>query len=297
MILPDFLLMSRANLETKFNQIDSPERCLDPVLFAQYPHSVLYKYNSRGFRDEEWPEDLSHSTWCFGDSFTAGMGVPQNHLWPGVLQRKTHTRCINVSMDGASNQWLAKKITSLSQSLLPCCVIVHWSYINRREVPISPFTKTMNDHWKRFYRRIKDAAWPDCSNVNNFDLLPDAIKKEILTIHAGRAEHVILNNRSIHNQYDDETRRLWFDASCDEPADIDDIIDCIDRVNKLGLNVIHSFIPQFATKPAIVKIVSYLDQQQCRYVAPFDKLDLARDGDHYDIVTADYFTDQLIKLI
>lgn len=297
MTLPDFVLRSRANLKEKFIGIDSAEFCRDSEWFAQYPHSITYQYNSRGFRDEEWPDCLTESVWCFGDSFTVGVGSPQHHTWPGMLQRKTHIRCINVSLDGASNQWIARKIQSLSQSLKPRCIVVHWSYIHRRESSESMLTKTLDHQWSEFYNKIKDPSWPDCLTVNDFDQLPEFIKQEIVKIHARGEEHALLTHRTTPGVPDDEDRRLYFDPNSNEPADIDNTIDCIDRVNALGINIIHSFIPGFASESAAAKIVKHLDQQQCRHVLPFAKLDLARDGHHYDSVTSEFFINQLVKLI
>jgi hypothetical protein len=297
MMLPDFVLRSRANLEEKYTGIDSVEFCRDPKWFSQYPHTVTYKYNSRGFRDEEWPDNPADAVWCVGDSYTVGVGSPQHHTWPSVLQHKTHTRCINVSLDGASNQWIARKIVSLSQALKPRCVVVHWSYIHRRESSESILTKTMDNHWVEFYNKIKDSTWPDCLTVNDFDWLPDSIQKEIVEIHAGPAEHALLTQRSAAGVLDDENRRLYFDPNSNEQEDIDDTIDCINRVHALGMNIIHSFVVGFASKSAAKTITRYLDQQQCRYVLPFAKLDQARDGYHYGSATSEFFTDQIIQLI
>jgi len=294
MILPDFVLLSRAGTEEKFTGMDHAEFCESPRLFAQYPHEITYQYNSRGFRDEEWPDNLAQAIWCFGDSFTVGVGSPRPHTWPAMLQRKTHTRCINVSLDGASNQWIARKIQSLAQSLVPSCVVVHWSYIHRRESSASVLTKTLDSQWREFYNKIKDSTWPDCGSMDEFDQLPSIIKQEILEIHAGPAEHALLTYRLI---LDDESRRLYFDPNSNNSDDIANTMDCISRVHATGLNVIHSFVPGFAAQSAVVKIIAHLNQLQCRYVAPFDLLDHARDGHHYDAITAESFTNQIIPLI
>ena len=297
MILPDFVLLSRVSLNEKFTGIDSEEHCVDPQWFKQYPHSVTYNYNSRGYRDAEWPEDLARAVWCVGDSFTVGLGSPIDHAWPSVLQRKMHTRCINVSLDGGSNQWIARKIVSLSQYTLPQSVVVHWSYIHRRESSESILSKTMDHHWAEFYDKIKDSTWPNCFSAAEFDQLPEFIKQEILEIHAGPAEHALLNHCLAAGVLDDENRRIYFDPGSNESADIQDTINCIDRVHASGVRVIHSFIPGFATDSAAAKIMDHLDQLQCRYVRPFQKLDIARDGHHYDSDTADFFTDQIIQLM
>jgi hypothetical protein len=294
MTLPDFVLLSRANLEEKFTGVDSEENCLNPQWFKQYPHEVAYRYNSRGFRDAEWPDNLHNVIWCVGDSFSVGLGSPLHHTWPNILQRKTQTRCVNVSLSGASNQWLARKIESLSQSLMPRCVIVHWSFIHRRESSESIPTKILDIAFKEFYNKIKDPAWPNCTTANDFNQLPELIKKEILEIHSGPVERALC---VAHEYLNDEHRRLHFDLDSNEQDDIEDIINCVLRVHELEINVIHSFIPGFASESAATQIVNRLDQLGCCYIAPFGKLDLARDGKHYDILTAEFFTDKLIKLI
>ncbi len=75
-----------------------------PKEFLDYPYPISYSYNSHGFRDDEWPDDLSNVIWCIGDSFTTGVGVPFDHRWPNILQSKINKRCINLGIDGASNE-------------------------------------------------------------------------------------------------------------------------------------------------------------------------------------------------
>jgi hypothetical protein len=56
-------------------------------------------------------------------------------------------------------------------------------------------------------------------------------------------------------------------------------------------------VPGFAPDDQIPTIESYLSSQGAQFVPAFDRLDLARDGHHYDIRTAKYFVQQLIELI
>lgn len=131
------MLPSRQNQTWLFSGIDSPEHCQDKQHFFQYPHRVEYCYNSRGFRDQEWPDgllDLRRAIWCVGDSFTVGIGQPFDHIWPQVLQRELGRRCINVSMDGASNDWIYRRTRDIMTSIRPRDMIVMWSYTHRREI-------------------------------------------------------------------------------------------------------------------------------------------------------------------
>lgn len=136
MLLSDFVLESRINAQWAYSGIDTESKCKDKNHFKNYPHKVEYTYNSRGFRDAEWPEsidELKNAIWCIGDSFTVGIGSPIEHTWPYLLQQKTGRRCINVSMDGASNEWIVRKTQRLIKEINPDKIVIMWSYVHRRE--------------------------------------------------------------------------------------------------------------------------------------------------------------------
>jgi hypothetical protein len=136
MILDDFILPSRQNKTWTESGIDSINRCREKRHFKEFPYEVVYNYNSRGFRDLEWPEsidELKQAIWCFGDSFTVGIGSPLTHTWVNILQSKLNRRCINISMDGASNQWIARKIKRVLEVVDPSMLCVQWSHLHRTE--------------------------------------------------------------------------------------------------------------------------------------------------------------------
>ena len=138
MILSDLFLASRINQHWFTSGIDSIKDCLNRQHFLNYPHKVEYHYNSRGFRDAEWPEtikELQNAIWCVGDSFTVGIGSPYEFTWPQVLSKATGRRCINVSMDGASNTWISRRARQIIHEINPTHMVVLWSYIHRREFP------------------------------------------------------------------------------------------------------------------------------------------------------------------
>ena len=68
-----------------------------------------------------------------GDSFTVGLGSPIDHTWPKMLEQATGKRTINVSMDGASNEWMVRQIECIEKKYSPKNIIVMWSYSHRRE--------------------------------------------------------------------------------------------------------------------------------------------------------------------
>ena len=136
MILPDLIIPTRVHQRWQYSGIDSLEYCHDKKHFLEYPYPVDYRFNSRGFRDTEWPEslqELQDAAWCVGDSFTVGLGQPYAHIWPQVLSRRLNRRTINVSMDGASNDWIYRRALQIHQEINPRLMIVMWSYTHRRE--------------------------------------------------------------------------------------------------------------------------------------------------------------------
>lgn len=214
-ILPDFVLYrTRPWLQT----MDNPWQCLDKEHFKNYPHTVSYNFNSRGFRDEEWPatlEELKESVWCIGDSFTFAVGAPVEHNWPSILQSKINRRCINISLCGSSNEWILRKAKRISEDINPVAIVAHLSYTHRGE--------------------------------------------------------------KINHTLTDESRRLKFKYLSDESA-MGNAIHVLQTLKQLKTPVITSFIPNSGFIPE--KSTIALD------VPLFNAMDYARDGKHYDILTA-----------
>jgi hypothetical protein len=239
MILSDFVLLSRVNQTWSYSGIDSLEHCMDKKHFKSYPHEISYNYNSRGFRDTEWPDDLEKlkdAVWCVGDSFTVGIGSPIEHTWVCQVSKQLKKQTINVSMDGASNEWIARKVIQICETVSPKLIIIQWSYTNRRE-----------------HKDLK---------------------------------------------LSDEARRIHCEKHA-ENNDIENTISCIESVVKKSTsNVIHSFIPDFAynvvDKPQLRLKIKNLEITS---IPEIIKLDTARDGHHYDILTAEKFSADVRDLL
>ena len=128
-----FILTTTANAFEVTCGIDSLEHCKDIAHYKMYSKSVIYSYNSFGYRDEEWPADLTNSIWCVGDSFTVGLGQPYDETWVKLVEKKTGKRTINVSMNGASNDWISKRVQLIIDNFNPRFILIQWSYCHRRE--------------------------------------------------------------------------------------------------------------------------------------------------------------------
>ena len=149
-----------------------------PISFRwmTYPYPILYEYNSRGFRDKEWPSNLDDVVWCLGDSFTKGVGVPYEHTWPSILQTNSKKRCINLGIDGAANRLLLNIAKQIISEYNPKYMVIMWSYKHRR----------YEDPWKFIHyeenicssKDIED--FKDCFNTVN-SLLPNIYNTTVPT--------------------------------------------------------------------------------------------------------------------
>ena len=114
--------------------IDTFDKCDDREHFKSYKKQISYRYNSFGFRDEEWPADLSEVVWCVGDSFTVGIGQPHHETWPKVLEERIGKRCLNLGEDGCSNDSMALRVEEIVNTYKPRNIVIMWSFFSRRRI-------------------------------------------------------------------------------------------------------------------------------------------------------------------
>ena len=99
----------------------------DMTRYFSYPYDISYIFNSRGFRDSEWPtEDLNKHIWCIGDSATLGTGVSLEHRYSSLLPK-----AINVSRILADNEWITDNTISILMEVKPKLIVIQWSYYHR----------------------------------------------------------------------------------------------------------------------------------------------------------------------
>lgn len=62
-----------------------------------------YNYNNFGFRDDvDYEIDNSENEiWCFGCSWTAGIGIPREKTWPALIEKETGLTVKNFGIGGA----------------------------------------------------------------------------------------------------------------------------------------------------------------------------------------------------
>jgi hypothetical protein len=285
MILPDFVLPSRVNQTWRYSGIDSLESCLDKKHFESYPHDITYNYNSRGFRDSEWPNtiaELKNAIWCVGDSFTVGIGSPIEHTWPYLLQQHTGRRTINVGMDGASNEWIAKKIKRIVEDIAPGTIVVQWSYFARRELLTDG-----NDEQRR--AQFDSSQLSDESNINNFKNCVLQAQKDckdcqlVNSIIPGA--YAGIDTAEVQGWWYNDRESAWPSQLPNSLAAIShDIVQKLKKKQQYDKYVIHYEVQDFIKKHNMI-LVNQHDS--------FFNKDLARDGHHYDVLTATQFLKEI----
>lgn len=180
MIHPDICIPEFINHRVEEFGMDTIRACKNKEWFENFPHTVSYQYNSRGFRDYEWPEDLKNAVWCIGDSFTVGVGSTFQHTWPNLLAKEIPQKVINISLNGASNDFISRMSRIIKEEINPYAIIHQWSYIHRRE--LSKNVQTWYDNSEpledveNFIQNIK--ATNDKNNIHS--LIPFFEPKENL---------------------------------------------------------------------------------------------------------------------
>lgn len=301
-ILSNFVWWSQKNFQGTQSDIDSLDRCANVEHFKKFPWPVVYNHNSRGYRDAEWPttvEELQQSIWCFGDSFTVGYGSPREHTWTFLLQQSLQRRCINISLNGASNDWIVRKIKDLLTQIVPDTIVIHWSYTHRRELPDFDLSSIANMYWKEFYKKVQAPGWPKNVNLNDFYTLDPDIQQEITQVHYTPEVDRFNFDTVCEGMYDAD--RLIHYSDEEVQQDTDHMIKCVKETeqlaNQCGIKLIHSFVPQFAPDDQVDIITQHMKESGTKFVPMFPRLDLARDGHHYDILTSNALVDQIISAL
>lgn len=282
MILPDFVLSSRVNQCWQYSGIDCYEDCNDKRHFEAYPYTVEYQYNSRGFRDQEWPysvEELKNSIWCVGDSFTVGLGSPIEHTWPWLLQQQTKLRTINVSMDGASNNWILRKVLKLVAEIKPKIIVVQWSYLYRDE----NYNTELSDEQRRQQYNDQTLLLSSAQLLEKFVQL-------ITTVEQHKNTTTIIHSFIPGFHFSTTAQDEWFKLSGPSWPSLPQTTKSFSKLPTLVRDELRMF-----GQYDIFRLYTDLLTGMEKYVAEFVKQDLARDGHHYDLVTATGFVNAVCK--
>ena len=278
MILPDFVLPSRVNQHSKYSGLDSPDLCLDKKHFNSYPYTIDYLYNSRGYRDQEWPTQLNQlkdALWCIGDSFTVGLGSPVEHTWCYILQQQTGQRTINVSMDGASNDWIARCVSLIQKEIDPKNIIVMWSYVHRRE--------HKNPNLDSEQRRLHFDKSDNLQDLRNLESC-------MAMIAHSRIIHLAIPEYAPNEDY----QSVWQNIRGVDWPDL--VPSTLDELLALPKSVQTELKEKFKLWTDLQQSMEsqLLQSELENNFIKVNRLDLARDAHHFDLITAQWVVDQIV---
>jgi hypothetical protein len=130
------------------------------MYYQQYPDNIVYQFNDLGFRDVNSSQYQGNEILALGDSFTLGIGVNVEQTWPYVLQNLLAYPVRNFSLNGASNDWMARKLKVLLNFFNPRLVVIHYSFSHRRERP--------HNNWQDHERTESEPVYTQEQNISNW---------------------------------------------------------------------------------------------------------------------------------
>ena len=275
LILPSISIPEKANtfcLSVGENDVDRK---------GTYPWPVNYQYNSRGFRDREWPDHLDDPIWCLGDSFTEGVGVPYMHTWPRVIEQVSDYATINISLDGASNDWIARRAIEILTIVQPRIMVIHWSFFNRRERP-GPGSDIERMQWA-----VRSTVLEDTEHFTSKFFQVQQAQGNTKLIHTiiprawpGADPYEVSGWWHNDRDHSDVT---WPDLLPDSWKQIPLYV--VDKLKKRNIDRYEEYQSYYQMQ----------DFVKDHNIFVVNRLDLARDGFHYDILTARHFSNVILS--
>lgn len=113
--------------------LDSLSECFDRRHYKQYPVEIDYQFNRFGYRGPEPEHYVGNEILAIGDSFTLGLGSREEDRWTNQLENLLQYPVINFSLNGASNDWMARRTADLLKFFTPRAIVLHYSFSHRRE--------------------------------------------------------------------------------------------------------------------------------------------------------------------
>ena len=143
--------------------------------------TIEYKVNFDGYRSVEF--DGSAEMMSLGCSFTYGMGLHNEMVWPNILANKLNKTIVNLAQPGDSAQGQVRKAFAYFKKYGNPKIIVANFPLYRMELPLVSDKLTIkyyNDEVKRVLREehsIKDIKNPRLHKIKHFTFYDDNFEK------------------------------------------------------------------------------------------------------------------------
>ncbi len=158
-----------AGLQADVLGMDHRKFCANTRVFDRHP-AVTYEFNEIGFRTHLVNYIKSDAILVLGDSFTLGVGVNASHRYTDMLEQQLSHQVLNFSLNGASNDWIARTLPKLLKLFCPRAIIIHYTFSHRRELPRPDWLDDERTECEPFYSSAENFDnW-----MTNFNLICDA---------------------------------------------------------------------------------------------------------------------------
>lgn len=107
--------------------------------------AISYKYNQHGFRSAEF--DQTPSYLALGCSFTEGVGLPEDQIWPFLLSKKLSANVWNLGVGGTSLDTCFRFLDHYINELNIIGVFVLLPHDGRFEIHTAYGILNFNPHW------------------------------------------------------------------------------------------------------------------------------------------------------
>lgn len=155
-----------SGLQTDSLGMDSRQHSTNPYVFDQQT-PITYQFNEIGFRTHSVKQMKSDAILVLGDSFTLGMGVNISNRYTDILEQQLSHQILNVSLNGASNDWIARTLVNLLKLFCPRAIVIHYTFSHRRERPCTDWHDNERTECEPFYSSAENFNnW-----VTNFNLI------------------------------------------------------------------------------------------------------------------------------
>ena len=159
LLLKSIIIPFYVNVQCNELGHDSKEHCFDSTHYKKFG-PVSYQFNELGYRTCSTSQFTGNEILAIGDSFTLGLGVNIGQRWTEYLESNINYPVLNFSLNGASNDWIARRTKELLEHFTPRAVILHYSFSHRRE--------HHDITWHDNERTLCDPGPTDAENFDNW---------------------------------------------------------------------------------------------------------------------------------
>ena len=97
--------------------------------------AISYKYNPQGFRTHNLADYLGQTVdIALGCSFTEGVAMPVEHIWPSLIEQTTGITMLNMGLGGGATDTVARILTNIAPLFKINNAYILWPKIDRFEI-------------------------------------------------------------------------------------------------------------------------------------------------------------------